>query len=67
MLYNKLELMLSGLIWMRLHISYDSRPNVSTLSSVFIRGDLKLLRDSFYTLTNERLFLSMRCKSWGVS
>ena len=38
--------------------SYDSAPNVSTpLSSVFIKGDLKLLRDSFNTLTNEPLFL----------
>ena len=43
--------------------SYDSGPNVSTLmSSVFIRGNLKLLRDSSYTVTNERLFLIMRLK-----
>ena len=37
--------------------SYDSGPKVSILlSSVFIRGDLMLLDDSFYTLTNQRLF-----------
>ena len=30
--------------------SYDSRPNVSTLlSTVLIRGDLRLLQNSFYT------------------
>ena len=37
--------------------SYDSRPNVSTfLSRDVIRGDLSLLLDSFFTLTNQRLF-----------
>lgn len=42
---------------------YDSRPNVSTpLSSVFIRGDEKLLFDSSYALTNERLFSLMGSK-----
>ena len=29
---------------------------------VFIMGDLKLFYDSFYTLTNQRLFLLMRCR-----
>ena len=29
----------------------------SLLSSVFMRDDPKLLQDSFYTLTNENLFL----------
>ena len=39
------------------------KTNVSTLlSSFFIMGDLRLLGDSFYTLTNERSFLLMRCK-----
>lgn len=43
--------------------SYDSRPNVSTpLSSVFIRGDEKLLFDSSYALTNELLFSLMGSK-----
>ena len=42
---------------------YVSKPNVSTfLSRVFIRGDLKLLPDSFYKLINRILFLLMRCK-----
>ena len=42
-------------IWLKMNatlvISYDSRPNVSTsLHSVFIRGDLKLLSDALNTL-----------------
>ena len=36
--------------------------NKCNLKSVFIRGDLTLLCDSFYTLPNERLFLLMRSK-----
>ena len=31
-------------------------------SNVFIAGDLKLLRNDFYILTNEHLFLLMRFK-----
>ena len=37
--------------------SHESRTDVSTLlSSVFVKGDLKLLDDSFYTLTIKCLF-----------
>ena len=37
--------------------SHESRTGVSTLlSSVFIKGDLRLLNDSFYTLTIQSLF-----------
>ena len=42
----------------------DSRSNVSTpLCSVFIRGDLKLLHDSFYTLTYQRSSFLMMHRS----
>lgn len=38
-----------------------SKANVSTIpSSVFMRGELKLLQ--YYTVTNQRLFLLMKCK-----
>ena len=38
-----------------------SKANVSTIpSSVFMRGELKLLQ--YYIVTNQRLFLLMKCK-----
>ena len=47
--------------------SYYLRANVSTLSStllssVFIRGDLRLFHATFCALTNQRLFLFMWCE-----
>ena len=49
------------IFWFSARIRYTLLSNVSTLlPGVFIKGDLKLLRDSLYTLTNERLFLLMR-------
>ena len=47
-------------------VTIDSRPAVSTLlSSVFITGDLELLYDSLHTLTNQHLFLLIRCRYYG--
>ena len=49
--------------------SYDSRTNVSKLlSNVFsiIRGDLKLLHESVYTLNNQHLFVLMRYRQVSV-
>ena len=35
------------------------------LSSVFVRGGLRLLHDSFHTPTSQRLFLLARCQVKG--
>ena len=52
-----------GLKWTQIRKLRFNIPNVSTLpSSVFIRGYLKLLRDSYYALTNQRFF-----HYWGVN
>ena len=49
------------IFWFSARIRYTLLSNVSTLlPGVFIKGDLKLLRDSLYTLTNEGLLLLMR-------
>ena len=56
------------LLWRKMNAtfkkSYYSGPNVSTLLPCVFRGDQKLLRDAWYTLTNvnECLFLLIRCK-----
>ena len=46
-------------------ISYNSRPNFSTLlHSVFIRSDLKLLYKTFYKLNNRSLFACIHIKPY---
>ena len=48
----------SGLKWKQVE---NLRVKTPLLSSFLLKDDLKLLHNYFYTLTNQCLFLSMRC------